>query len=327
MGKKTARLAKTGLKFVVGFFLWPFFLNLWLYRKIWARNLNKKLKLGLVGGTSLFLLPFGCLWAYAAVSTIISPTPTRNTSKIVVKKKIVTLTPSAKPTERLTITPPFSPTPTPTTAFTPTPTLKIKELLKVTKVIDGDTIVLENGAVIRYIGIDTPEIKKNRSECFGHEAKETNKKLVLEKVVRLEKDVSETDKYNRLLRYVWVGDIFVNEYLVRQGYAHAVTYPPDVKYQELFRQAEKEARENNRGLWNPQACTTPTPFVSTPTPTPRPVYQTLPIQTGGQYTCDCSKTCSEISSCEEACFQLNQCGCQARDGDGDGIPCEKLCER
>ena len=65
----------------------------------------------------------------------------------------------------------------------------------------------------------------------------------------MEKVVSDTDRYGRLLRYVWVGDIFVNDYLVRHGYAYAYTYPPDVKYSEQFVQAQKEARENNRGLW------------------------------------------------------------------------------
>lgn len=63
------------------------------------------------------------------------------------------------------------------------------------------------------------------------------------------RDVSNTDKYGRLLRYVYIGDVFINDYLVRQGYAHIDTYPPDVKYVEQFKEAEKEARENNRGLW------------------------------------------------------------------------------
>jgi hypothetical protein len=86
-------------------------------------------------------------------------------------------------------------------------------------------------------------------ECFGQEASNKNKELVEGKRVKLEKDVSETDKYGRLLRYVWVDDVFVNDYLVRQGYAYAYTYPPDVKYAEQFVQAQQEARENNRGLW------------------------------------------------------------------------------
>ncbi len=125
---------------------------------------------------------------------------------------------------------------------------------KVVRVIDGDTIeVAIRGSLykVRYIGIDTPETvhPQNPVEYFGKEATRKNRELVEGKIVRLEKDVSETDKYGRLLRYVWVDDIFVNDYLVRQGYAYAYTYPPDVKYAEQFVQAQKEARENNRGLW------------------------------------------------------------------------------
>ena len=121
----------------------------------------------------------------------------------------------------------------------------------VTRVVDGDTIEIEGGQKVRYIGIDTPEVADPRKpvQCFGKEASNKNKDLVEGKRVRLEKDVSETDKYGRLLRYVYSGNIFVNELLVREGYAFSSTYPPDVKYQDLFNKAEKEAREANRGLW------------------------------------------------------------------------------
>ncbi len=127
---------------------------------------------------------------------------------------------------------------------------------KVARVIDGDTIKLESGETVRYIGIDTPETVDPRRPvgCFGKEASAKNKELVLGKEVRLVKDISETDKYQRLLRYVYAGDIFVNEYLVREGYARASSYPPDVKYQDLFRDAEREAREAKRGLWADGVC-------------------------------------------------------------------------
>ena len=119
----------------------------------------------------------------------------------------------------------------------------------VTRVIDGDTIELENGQVVRYIGVDTPEYT-SKNECYGFEATNFNRELVENKRVTLLKDVSETDRYGRLLRYVYVENIFVNDYLVRQGYANVSSYPPDVKYQSQFREAEKAARKNNRGLWS-----------------------------------------------------------------------------
>lgn len=126
------------------------------------------------------------------------------------------------------------------------------ELYLVTKIVDGDTIWVKiNGQEynVRYIGINTPEM--DPVECFGQAATDKNRELVGGRKVRLEKDVSEKDQYDRLLRYVFLEDgTFVNETLVRTGFAHSVTYPPDVKYQEKFREAEGEARANNRGLWS-----------------------------------------------------------------------------
>lgn len=126
----------------------------------------------------------------------------------------------------------------------------------VSKVVDGDTIELENGKVVRFVGIDTPETVDPRRPvgCFGKEASNETKGLLSGKKVILQKDVSETDKYKRLLRYVFLPledgqTLFVNDYLVREGFAKVYTYPPDVKFNEQFRQAEKEARESKKGLW------------------------------------------------------------------------------
>ena len=130
-------------------------------------------------------------------------------------------------------------------------------LTKVIRVIDGDTIEIENGQKVRYIGIDTPEIHnpKKPIQCFGQEAYLKNKTLVEGKQIRLEKDVSDKDRYGRLLRFIFIQKestseaIFVNDYLVREGFAFAATFPPDVKYSQTFRLAQQEAREKNKGLW------------------------------------------------------------------------------
>jgi micrococcal nuclease len=119
---------------------------------------------------------------------------------------------------------------------------------KVTRVIDGDTIVIDTGQHIRYIGMNTPEVESD--ECFASEATEINKSLVLGKVVRLEKDLSEMDKYGRLLRFVYIGDTFVDDYLVKNGYAKVMPVPPDVKYKDRFEQSEEYARQNGLGLWS-----------------------------------------------------------------------------
>lgn len=127
-----------------------------------------------------------------------------------------------------------------------------EEKALVSRVIDGDTIQLSNGKKVRYLAIDAPETVDPRKpvQCFGKEAKEANSNLVLNKIIILKKDVSETDKYGRLLRYVYLEDgTFVNLWLVKNGYAFVYTLPPNVAYSRDFLIAEQEARQNQRGLW------------------------------------------------------------------------------
>lgn len=128
----------------------------------------------------------------------------------------------------------------------------------VKRVVDGDTIELENGDKVRYIGMNTPESVDPRRpvQCFGKEASEFNKDLVEGKKVWLEKDISETDKYGRLLRLVYLENpvnnpnaLMVNEELVAKGFAGVYTVPPDVKYKDRFLAAQKIAVENKFGLW------------------------------------------------------------------------------
>jgi micrococcal nuclease len=126
------------------------------------------------------------------------------------------------------------------------------QLVRVVRVVDGDTIEISGGEKVRYIGINTPESVDPRKEveCFGKEAAVENKKLVEGKTVRLEKDVSDRDKYGRRLRYVYVDNIFVNDYLVANGFAQVATYPPDVKYTDLLFRSEAKARSEQVGLWS-----------------------------------------------------------------------------
>jgi micrococcal nuclease len=118
-----------------------------------------------------------------------------------------------------------------------------KERAVVKRVIDGDTIELNDGRKVRYIGINSPEMTDKRKDvlCFANMAKEENQRLVLGKTVEMEKDVSDKDKYDRLLRYVWVDGEMVNLILIKNGYVKIATYPPDVKYKEMFLEASKLA--------------------------------------------------------------------------------------
>ena len=128
--------------------------------------------------------------------------------------------------------------------------------IKVSKVIDGDTVRLSNGKLLRYIGMDTPEVRLYRKgewiynpQPFALAAKKLNRKLVENKFVKVEFDVDKFGSYGRMLGYLFVGNTFVNAKLVEQGLAVLYTRPPDVKYTDLFIRMQKEARENRRGLW------------------------------------------------------------------------------
>jgi micrococcal nuclease len=200
-------------------------------------------------------------------------------------------------------TPQPTPTIIPSPAESPTPSLT-QEIFKVTRVIDGDTIEIEpstssgQGArqKVRYLGIDTPETVDPRKpvQCFGIEAAKKNKELVEGKTVRLEKDITDKDKYGRLLRYIYVGDIFVNLELVKQGFAFSYTYPPDVKHQEEILAAERAAREANLGLW--KAC----PVTASPT---------ISSQETPKGECDIK---GNISSSGEKIYHLPGCGSYAK---------------
>lgn len=233
---------------------------------------------------------------------------------------------------------------------------------QVTKVVDGDTIKISYEGIetsVRLIGIDTPETvhPSDPIECFGVEASSKMKSLVEGEEVRIMFDNSQgiKDKYGRLLLYIWVGDIFVNKNMVEKGYAHEYTYSTPYLYQTEFKEVEKEARESESGLWgdvcaceekevssrcssckirtvtyqrwdcstyietrNDSSCTS---GCTVSVPTPPPVINTTPT-----YVCDCSKTCPQMSSCAEAQYQLNVCGCTRRDGDKDGIACDADCQ-
>lgn len=175
------------------------------------------------------------------------------------------------------------------------------EAVLVTRVIDGDTIEIEGGQRVRYIGIDTPETVDPRKliQCFGKEASNRNRELVEGKRVRLEKDVSETDKYGRLVRYVHAGDIFVNLVLVQEGFAYSYAYPPDVKYQSQFIEAQRIAREQKKGLWD--SCPASSPLISTPS--------SMPVSTPPSAGCNIK---GNINSKGEKIYHLAGCDSYAK---------------
>jgi micrococcal nuclease len=132
-----------------------------------------------------------------------------------------------------------------------------KEYRAVIRVIDGDTFCLEDGTEkgekVRLIGVDAPESRKTFKKKVGYFGKEAKAFLIdylTGKRVRLEYDVTPKDRYGRTLAYVYLEDgTFLNAKMVEEGYAQVMTVPPNVKYADQFLELQRQARENNRGLW------------------------------------------------------------------------------
>jgi len=113
------------------------------------------------------------------------------------------------------------------------------------EVIDGDTIILEDGRHIRYLGIDTPEL----NDYLGIEATNRNKELVEGKIVELQKEDREIDEYGRYLRYVYVDGIFVNAELITEGFAESFIFDPNDRYSQVLVQLEQYAKLKKAGIW------------------------------------------------------------------------------
>lgn len=166
------------------------------------------------------------------------------------------------------------------------------EKATVAKVVDGDTLAVNVAGEekrVRLILVDTPESvhpDESRNNEYGKLASDyTASQIKAGQTIYLQKDVSDTDKYGRLLRYVWLEqptDIedeaevrakMYNAKLLLEGYAQIATYPPDVKYADIFTNFQREARESDKGLWGVEeepAETVAAPPVTTPAPAPAP---------------------------------------------------------
>lgn len=130
------------------------------------------------------------------------------------------------------------------------------EPIKVAAAVDGDTLQLINGEYVRYNGIDTPEKDDPRKnvQCYAAEATFRNQQLIEGQTVTVYRDVSEKDKYGRWVGFVYLADgTLVNEILVKEGYAFAYKYKPDISMAETFKVGEAAAKDAGLGLWS--SCT------------------------------------------------------------------------
>ncbi len=208
----------------------------------------------------------------------------------------------------------------------------------VTKIVDGDTIHVDINGIdhaLRYIGIDTPEPTSAdpNEKKLADSATAANAGLVEGAQVFLEKDVSDTDQFGRLLRYVWfvndLGDMLMaNRELVRRGFARAKAYPPDQKYDDLLIEAEEDARLDGLGVWAPPPDAPPAP---TAAPAAQATIQTL-VGGGSASKCHPSYTpclpilddmnCPEVKALGKAPVRLKGPDDYALDRDHDGLGCE-----
>lgn len=239
------------------------------------------------------------------------------------------------PTATLLPTNTIIPTATSLPTSTPLPPTPEGEYATVTRIIDGDSIEVNlNGQTVqvRYIGINAPEY----NDPCGSEATQANANLIYGKTLRLVKDVSETDPFGRLLRYVYVGNLFVNAELVRQGWAIPVEYPPDTaqaSYLEVqFASAPKRtcqvaaATEPPPPPSEPPSPSEPPPASSPPSdpgvPAGVPSYCTC---TGPDLDCKDFNTHNEAQACYNYCVVQGFGNVYRLDGnDNDGLACESL---
>lgn len=250
-----------------------------------------------------------------------TPTPTPTRTPTITLTPTITQTPTSTNTSTITLTPTLTPTATvtiaPLGAANCIPEDSPRQVGIVTKITDGDTIKVNIGGVIypvRYIGIDSPE----SGQPFGSDATRYNSQLVRGKTVTLIRDVNETDRFDRLLRYVLVGDVFVNDQMVRSGWAVAKAYPPDTACHNTFAQTGAAALAAGSGMFMP-------------TPVPRPTSVRVSPGSGGSSSCHPSYPtvcipypppdldCPDISA---RFFTVIGSDPHRFDGDKDGIGCE-----
>jgi endonuclease YncB( thermonuclease family) len=203
------------------------------------------------------------------------------------------------------------------------------ETARVVRIVDGDTIVVDRGhgsEKLRYIGMDTPETVDPNSpvEWMGPQASKANAALVAGKTVRLERDVSDVDRYGRLLRDVWLPDssrpsgwLFVNLELIERGYAQVATFPPDVRYVDVLLAAQARARDADLGLWGPEPAAT---------------ARSSPVGLAGATACSPSYTsclpivddlnCPAVRAMGKAPVKVIGPDMYRLDSDGDGVACE-----
>lgn len=175
---------------------------------------------------------------------------------------------------------------------------EVPETYQVVAAVDGDTIKVDyhgKTTSVRLIGVNTPETVDPRKdvECFGEEASQFLRSLLEGKAVRLEPDISQSDrdKYDRLLRYVYLDSEDVSLTIIQNGYGYEYTYNVPYQKQARYRAAQTEAENGKRGLWADGVCTKSEPVATKPqTPENKPANTSKPQNTAPVVTAPATST-------------------------------------
>lgn len=195
---------------------------------------------------------------------------------------------------------------------------------KVVDVVDGDTIKVmldEDGLTysVRYIGMDSLEIT-TQTEYYGAEVSAKNSELVYGKNVVMYRDVSEVDRYGRLLRYVYAGDVFVNYELVVLGFAEAKRYPPDTACAAYYSTAQ-QAAVASLGLW---AAAAPQQVIASTLVSPVNAGSSACVCSSNSYNCKDFPNRAAAQACFESCRAAGAGDVHHLDGDNNGQACEAM---
>lgn len=216
------------------------------------------------------------------------------------------------------------------------------DIYDVLSVTDWDTVKINynwNSTKLRLIWIDTPESFTSRywyKECYGDDASDYLKKLLSWNKISIEFDYSQekVDKYWRLLVYIFLNWENINAKLIEEGYAFEYTYNKKYNFQSEFIEYEKQAKELKKWLWNKNTCNWER----------KPVWNIEKIETNilnissvkyynpdnldylnMWFTCEKTKYCKYMNSCEEVTYYFKICWAKTFDWDKDWIPCENIC--
>lgn len=321
LGKKA--ILTVPITLIVALALLPFVIGVGLGYFAYKKIPNAKLRLTSIGAIAIMTLFIGNAWVSAISSS--GKLQTEPSQKL-----------SEEKTEEAAV---LSETTTASPSSASQANRSKGKEAQIIKVVDGDTVTVSIDGMnetVRIIGINTPETVDPRKpiECFGQKASDKAKEVLTGKTVQLEPDITqgELDKYNRLLRYIWFenGAVDFGAMMIQEGYAYEYTYGTPYAYQAKYKEFQKEAEQNKRGLWEDNACPNQTNTSESSTAPQNKSTNSNTPQSAAIYSNSGDKDCPDFKTHAEAQAYFNSKGGSPSnnvdnlDADHDGIACETL---